>query len=134
MGKSIKVRALLVIVVLAVCFYLIFPVDKAFTLGPDLQGGTHFTVQVMTDKLSDSKKEDAVESAVTVIRTRIDELGIAATRVERAGIDRIFVQVPGADMEQVERIREILTRIAHLEFRIVIDGPGTPIIEELQES
>ncbi len=129
MKKSIKLRILLVISLLGICFYLIFPIDQAFTLGPDLQGGTHFTVQVMTDTIPEKQREEAMESTVMVLRNRIDELGIMATRVERAGNNRIFIQVPGVNQEQANHIKEIITKTAHLEFRIVIDGPGAPIIE-----
>ncbi len=61
--------------------------------------------------------EQAVESALRVIRRRVDEFGLTQPIVARAGPDRILVQIPGEN--DPERIRESLLRTAAMEFRLL---------------
>ncbi len=61
--------------------------------------------------------ERAVESALRVIRRRVDEFGLTQPIVARAGPDRILVQIPGEN--DPERIRESLLRTAAMEFRLL---------------
>ena len=131
MLKNLKWKTFIVILVIGVCSYLV--VSKSINRGLDIQGGTHFTIQVLTNNLNDSEKADAVDRAIAVIRNRINEIGVAETVVQRTEGDRIIVQIPGIDSEEAERIKGILKRQAHLEFKLVIDGPGKPIIENLDQ-
>jgi preprotein translocase subunit SecD len=125
MNKNFKWKLLIVIVVVCICLYFI--ITKSLNRGLDIAGGTHFTIEVVTDGLSEDKKKDAIDKTLLVFRNRIDEIGIAGTTVQRAENNRIIVQVPGIGTEEANRIKGILTRMAHLEFKIVIDGPGEPI-------
>lgn len=125
MNKSLKWRILIVITV--ACIGLYFIITKSINRGLDLAGGTHFTIEVMTDSLSEDRKKDAIDQTLAVFRSRIDEIGVAGTTVQHAGDNRILVQIPGIDTKEANRIKEILKRQAHLEFKVVIDGPGDPI-------
>jgi preprotein translocase subunit SecD len=54
------------------------------------------------------------------LRNRVNELGVAEPVVQRQGLDRILVQLPGVqDPAQAERV---LGATATLEFRLVCDG------------
>ena len=66
MLKNLKLRIFIVILVIGVCSYLV--VTKSINRGLDLQGGTHFTIQVLTDNLQDNEKADVVDRAITVIK------------------------------------------------------------------
>ncbi len=125
MNKNLKWRILIVTIVVCSCLYFI--ITKQMNRGIDLAGGTHFTIEVMTDSLSEDSKKDVIDQTLAVYRSRIDEIGVAGTTVQHAGGNRIFVQIPGVDTAEANRIKEILKRQAHLEFRLVIDGPGEPI-------
>ncbi|HEY6880083.1 MAG TPA: protein translocase subunit SecD [Polyangiales bacterium] len=70
----------------------------------------------MVDDLRDS----AVSQARETIAGRIDELGVRETSVTARGTD-IAVEIPGADEASFTRIREIISRTARLEFKIVDD-------------
>ena len=126
MKKNLKWKLLVVIAVVCVSLYFIY--TKTISRGLDLAGGTHFTIEVIADGLSEDEKKDAVEKTLTVYRGRIDEIGVAGTTVQHSGDTRIIVQIPGIDTKESERIKNILLRQAHLEFKLVIDGPGEPII------
>jgi preprotein translocase subunit SecD len=53
------------------------------------------------------------------LRNRVNELGVAEPVVQRQGVDRIVVQLPGVqDPAQAERV---LGATATLEFRLVCD-------------
>jgi len=126
MEKKLVWRTLGVIAVVGVCLYFI--ITRAINPGLDLAGGTHFTIEVVTEGLSDDQKREAIEQTLGVYRGRINEIGFAGTTVQQAGDNRIMVQIPGIDTKESERIKGILTRQAHLEFKLVIDGPGESIV------
>ncbi len=59
----------------------------------------------------------AVEQTTTILRNRINQLGIAEPTVQRQGADRIAVDLPG--IQDMTRARQILGGTATLEFRLV---------------
>lgn len=115
------------VIVLAVCVSSYFLITKPIASGLDISGGSHFTIGVMIDDLPKDQKQDAMDKTLIAYRNRIDEIGVAGTIIQQSGEDRIIVQIPGINTEDAERIKEILKRQAHLEFKVVIEGPGEPI-------
>jgi preprotein translocase subunit SecD len=85
-------------------------------LGLDLQGGMHLAVEIDQSGGPISNPEDAIDRAETVIRSRIDEFGVAEPLIQKAGTDRLIIQLPGID--EPARAKEIVERSAFLEFRI----------------
>ena len=106
---------------------MVFPIERSIKKGLDIAGEMHFNIEVLLDDIAEDKKAESVESALALYRNRIDEIGVARTSVEQAGENRIIVQIPGVETKEVKRIRDILIRTAHLEFKLVVDGPGYPI-------
>ena len=84
--------------------------------GLDLQGGMHLTLEVDESKGVIANKKDAVERALTVVRNRIDELGVSEPIVQKAGEDRILVELPGVD--DPARAQAVVQKAAFLEFQI----------------
>jgi preprotein translocase subunit SecD len=68
----------------------------------------------------DDLRDNAVGQARETISDRIDKLGVRETSVTARGTD-IAVEIPGADESSFNRIREIISRTARLEFKIVDD-------------
>ncbi len=126
MNKILNWKLLVVIIVMSISVY--FLSTKSINKGLDLAGGTHFTIEVLTDGLSEEMKKDAIDKTLAVYRNRIDEIGFAGTTVQPGENNRIIVQIPGINTKEAERIKTILEKQAHLEFKIVIDGPGEPVI------
>ncbi|HWP36624.1 MAG TPA: protein translocase subunit SecD [Gemmatimonadales bacterium] len=85
--------------------------------GLDLQGGIHLALEVDESRGPVANRVDALDRALRVIRTRIDEFGVAEPLVQRVGTDRIVVELPG--LRDPGRAKEIVQRSAFLEFRIV---------------
>ncbi|WP_428808721.1 protein translocase subunit SecD [Vibrio lamellibrachiae] len=61
----------------------------------------------------------AVEQNITILRNRVNELGVAEPLVQRQGSSRIVVELPG--VQDTARAKEILGATATLEFREVDD-------------
>ena len=59
----------------------------------------------------------AVKQNITIIRSRINQLGVAEPLVQKQGADRIVVQLPG--IQDTAKAKEILNATATLDFRMV---------------
>ena len=77
-------------------------------------------VRVSSD-YAEGIKKSAIEQAVRTVRERIDEKGIAEPNVVSKG-DQIIVELPGLDQESIRRVKDIISRTAKLEFKVVDDG------------
>ena len=73
----------------------------------------------LTDAKLREVKEYALEQNITIIRNRVNELGVAEPLVQRQGSERIVVELPG--IQDTARAKEILGATATLEFRQVDD-------------
>ena len=62
-------------------------------------------------------RTDSVDQAISVIRNRVDGFGVSGAMVQQHGSKQIVVQLPGVD--DPERVKNLITKQAHLEFRIV---------------
>lgn len=127
MEKRVIYKSLLTLVILGICVYFTFPLEKRINLGLDLRGGMHLLLKVDTSKLTGDAKEDATDRAVEVIRNRIDEFGVRETSIQKQGEDEIVVQLPGVTERQ--RAIDIIGKTALLEFKIV-----SPDIDKLQQA
>ncbi|WP_434471534.1 protein translocase subunit SecD [Aeromonas veronii] len=90
---------------------------------PDLtftteQKGDEF---ILLAGLSEAKikevKKYALEQNITIIRNRVNELGVAEPLVQQQGAERIVVELPG--IQDTARAKEILGATATLEFHMV---------------
>lgn len=86
---------------------------------------------------------NAIDQVKQVIENRVGELGLVEPSIQKAGSDRILIQVPGASEKDRQRIIDIIKRSAVLQFKIVTDsGPTQEVLlakygvstpEELEE-
>ncbi|UCD24602.1 MAG: hypothetical protein JSW51_01405, partial [Gemmatimonadota bacterium] len=86
-------------------------------LGLDLQGGIHLALEIDETRGQVQDLGDAIDRALTVIRTRVDEFGVAEPLIQKVGTDRIVVELAGID--DPARAKQIVQRSAFLEWRIV---------------
>src|SRR5258705_7267641 len=59
----------------------------------------------------------AVEQSIQIVVRRVNELGTVEPLIQRQGLDRILVQVPG--LQDPTRLKELLGKTAKMEFRMV---------------
>ena len=78
----------------------------------------------MTEAQIKARQDFAIEQNITTLRNRVNELGVAEPLVQRQGVDRIVVQLPG--VSDPNRFDEILTATATVEFRLVDQTGGAP--------
>ncbi len=71
-----------------------------------------------------ARQDFAIEQNITTLRNRVDELGVAEPLVQRQGIDRIVVQLPG--VQDPTELDKILTATATVEFRLVDQSGNQP--------
>jgi SecD/SecF fusion protein len=71
----------------------------------------------LTDEGINYRVSTAVGQSVEVVNRRVNELGTTEPIIQRQGIDRILVQVPGLDDPQ--RLKDILGQTAKLTFQMV---------------
>ncbi|RUO75649.1 protein translocase subunit SecD [Pseudidiomarina taiwanensis] len=74
------------------------------------------TLRMTEDKIKETQ-DYAISQNVTILRNRVNELGVAEPVVQRQGAERIVVQLPG--VQDTARAKEILGATATLEFRMV---------------
>ena len=132
---NMKYRLALIVGLLAASAWSLFPRtivervkrDGVFTydtvkrvplkLGLDLQGGMHLELEIDESKQAVADKSEAIDRALKVVRQRIDEFGVSEPVVQKAGDNRIIVELPGID--DPERALELVQKAAFLEFQIV---------------
>jgi preprotein translocase subunit SecD len=59
----------------------------------------------------------SVEQSIQIVDRRVNELGTVEPSIQRQGVDRILVQVPG--LQDPSRLKELLGKTAKLTFRLV---------------
>ena len=71
---------------------------------------------VMTPAQIKERQDYAIQQNITTMRNRVNELGVSEPIVQRQGIDRINVQLPG--VQNSAEVKNLLGRVATLEFRL----------------
>jgi preprotein translocase subunit SecD len=132
---NLRFRLLMIAAMLAASAWVLFPrtvvervkrADGGFVMdtvrrvplkkGLDLQGGMHLRLEIDQSKQQVADVSDALDRALKVVRTRIDEFGVAEPVVQKIGEDRIVVELPG--IEDRARAEEVVQRAAFLRFQI----------------
>jgi preprotein translocase subunit SecD len=105
--------SLIVIVVVAVAalVYTSTSGNKPL-LGLDLQGGVSVVL-----KPKGTPESSAIDEAISIIRQRIDALGVAEPEITRQG-DNILIQIPG--VKDKDRAIDLVGQTAELQFRPVL--------------
>ena len=78
----------------------------------------------MSEAQIKERQDFAIEQNMTTLRNRVDQLGVAEPLVQREGVDRIVVQLPG--VQDPTELEKILTATATLEFRLVDQSGDLP--------
>ncbi|HEX7120791.1 MAG TPA: protein translocase subunit SecD [Gemmatimonadaceae bacterium] len=84
--------------------------------GLDIVGGMYLALEIDESQGTVTDKSDALDRALKVVRTRIDEFGVAEPNVQKVGNHRIIVELPGID--DPRRAEQIIQNQAFLEFMI----------------
>jgi preprotein translocase subunit SecD len=135
MFASIRSRVIVIVVLVVGSIYFLFPRtvtirepgangvmrDTTITRVPlkrglDLQGGMHLALELDQSKQVSADPKRDLDLALTVLRKRIDEFGVEEPVIQKAGDERIVVELAG--ISDPGRAKAIVQRSAFLEFRI----------------
>lgn len=122
-------RAIAAFAVIAASLFV--ALTSSVNLGLDLKGGTQIVLQT-----SDSERvkadAEATDRALSVIRGRVDALGVAEPTLARSGSNRIIVELPG--VQDPREAAEIIGKTAQLSFHEVVSIPeaGAAAVEGQQ--
>jgi preprotein translocase subunit SecD len=86
------------------------------TLDVTTEGGSLVRL-TLTEPAITERIRQSVEQSIQIIERRVNELGTVEPLIQRQGIDRILVQVPG--LQDPTRLKELLGKTAKLDFRMV---------------
>jgi preprotein translocase subunit SecD len=79
-------------------------------------GGGLIRLSVPPAAITDRTRQ-AVEQSITIIEKRVNQLGTVEPLIQRQGVDRILVQVPG--LQDPTRLKALLGQTAKMDFRMV---------------
>jgi preprotein translocase subunit SecD len=124
-GRTLLILGLVMLALLATVF---ITGATAVRLGLDLRGGTSVTLQPRIAPGDDGKvTTEAIDQAVSIIRQRVNSLGVAESEVaaQGSGTNRqIIISIPG---DTGRRVVELVGQTAELRFRQVLaTAAGTP--------
>src|SRR3954454_331346 len=87
-------------------------------LGLDLQGGTTITLTAANTSGTGQVDPTSLASAKTIIKSRVDSLGVGESEVTTYGNNQIVVSVPNV---QQDELVQLVGQTAQLRFRAVYD-------------
>lgn len=89
--------------------YSIKPVQKSIRLGLDLQGGVY-----VLEQAEGNVTQDAMTRAISIIRNRVDSLGVSQPLIVQQGPNRIRIEIPGVN--DPDQVISFLGQTAQLKF------------------
>jgi len=118
MGQYSKWLVLFIIGLVALSLWAIYPPEEKINLGLDLKGGMHLVLEADASKVPPGETvEEAVDTALEILRNRVDQFGVREPTIARQGNKRIVVDLPG--IEEPQRAIDIIGKTALLEFKLV---------------
>ncbi len=85
-------------------------------LGLDLRGGSELLYSIKVEE--GEYHPGLTNEIIAVLEKRIDPQGVLEYRLQQQGIRRILIQVPGATKDEIENLKDRITRLGKLEFRL----------------
>jgi len=99
MGKNLMPKTILIIVLVLLAAWTLYPPDKTLKPGIDLAGGTSLIYEIDTQDLADAEQKDLAQRMITVLRRRIDPANIQNLIWRPQGNTRFEIQMPLASAE-----------------------------------
>jgi SecD/SecF fusion protein len=115
MKHARMLRAFLALAVIAVSLFI--ALTQSARLGLDLRGGTQIVLETKSTATVTANAE-STDRALTVLRNRIDALGVTDPTVTRSGDKRIIIELP--DVQDPREAAEVIGKTAQLTVHPVI--------------
>ena len=120
MFSSIRGRIIVILVLVGVSIGYLW--NRGIKLGLDLQGGMHLALEVDDPEglMTPEATADAIDRIERILRTRIDEFGVEEPLVQKVGLYRLIVELPGIGLGDESRAKNLIQQAAFLEFKLVL--------------
>jgi len=89
------------------------PAHKKTRLGLDLQGGLEVVLQAIPPK-GQKVTQQGLDNAISIMRSRVDKLGVAEPEIRKQGNDQIVIELPG--VKDAAQAAQLIGKTAQLEF------------------
>src|SRR5437762_4413632 len=89
------------------------PVHKKVTLGLDLQGGLEVVLKAQPAK-GQTLDPSALDRSVSIMRQRVDKLGVAEPEIRKQGSNQIVIELPG--VKNPKQAFDLIGKTAQLEL------------------
>ncbi|NQT00598.1 MAG: protein translocase subunit SecD [Planctomycetes bacterium] len=99
MNKNLTPKIVLIIVLVALAAWTLYPPNKTLMPGIDLAGGTSLIYEIDTHGLQETEKKGLAQRMITVLRRRIDPANIQNLLWRPQGNSRFEIQMPLASAE-----------------------------------
>jgi len=99
MNKNLVWKIALIVVLVVVAVWTLYPPQKTLKPGIDLAGGTSLIYEIDTQGLSEKDKQGLAQRMITVLRRRIDPANIQNLIWRPIGNTRFEIQMPLASAE-----------------------------------
>jgi SecD/SecF fusion protein len=99
MSKNLTPKIVLIIVLVIISAWTLYPPSKTLKPGIDLAGGTSLIYEIDTHGLTEGEKKDLSQKLITVLRRRIDPANIQNLIWRPQGSTRFEIQMPLATAE-----------------------------------
>ena len=99
MSKNLTPKIVLIIVLVIIAAWTLYPPSKTLKPGIDLAGGTSLVYEIDTHGLKETEKKDLSQKLITVLRRRIDPANIQNLIWRPQGSTRFEIQMPLASVE-----------------------------------
>lgn len=119
MLQNAKGQLLLILLLVAGSVWAIK--SREINLGLDLSGGTEliYTIEFDKEMASDEqKRQQLLETTVSIIRDRIDPDGVLDAQVLTRGVDGIYIALPGLNEQEAEEVERKITRLGTLRMQV----------------
>lgn len=116
MRKNTLLNLFFVLLIVAGAAWLTF--EKPIKLGLDLKGGVYAVLEAK-EEAGVTLDAEAMDRLVEVLDRRINGLGVAESVVQKAGANRVIIELPG--VKNTEEAVKMIGKTALMEFKIMND-------------
>src|SRR2546423_8318702 len=104
------------------------PVHKKANLGLDLQGGLEVVLQAVppaNSHLTSSGLSDALDRSVSIMRTRVDKLGVSEPEIRKQSNNQIVIELPGVkNAATAEKLIGKTAQLQLFDLETSVTGPS----------
>ena len=115
LGNGFFLIALLV----AACLYSLQDYQSDIKKGIDLEGGTELLYEIPLDQIDPLQRSTVAQDIKDVISRRFDNYGLKEISVAISGRNRLLIQLPGSDNDELERLKGQIERAGELNFHLI---------------